>query len=180
MDGMAHLPPFDIGKTRPKKVLWPIVLGVLCLCVGPIALVALSSAISRSPGFAEAMERAESAAEKKVSQAPPEPPPAPLIELSASDLMAAYQENEIAADLQLEDKRLIVVGIIGGIGTDILGAPYVALQTSDGFSSVQCMFDRKQMELLAGLRKGQSIKIEAKCSGLALTNVIMRDSKILP
>ena len=75
----------------------------------------------------------------------------------STDLMQAYVDNKVAADINYKGKILVVSGTIDTIGKDILGAPYVTLKTNELIHSTQCFFQRKDEASLVSLQKGQNI-----------------------
>ena len=99
------------------------------------------------------------------------------ISISAIRLMQAYTDNGVAADKEYKGKILIVSGTIDDIAKDFSGTPYVTLKTNEAFSTVQCLFSRKDESALSLLKKGQAIRIEGKCNGQTL-NVILRNCSI--
>lgn len=105
-----------------------------------------------------------------------EPPQA--IKVSASDLMAEYDANEIAADAKYKGKLLEVSGTISDIGKDILDNPYIALKTQEAFSSVQCMLKDSEKDRASSLAKGTQIIVQGTDGG-KLLNVFVRDCVIL-
>lgn len=98
----------------------------------------------------------------------------------ASAVAEQYEQNAIHADSYLKDKYFKVRGRIGSIDKDILGDPFVLLETPGVPSlGIQCVFPRNQAAALSGLSKDQEITIFGKCSGRALTLVIFRDCEIV-
>jgi hypothetical protein len=97
-----------------------------------------------------------------------------VIEITAKDLFAAYNENEIAADNQYKKKTLKVTGTISNIGTDILDNIYITLETGELLYSVQCYFANSEEEAkVANLSKGDTITLIGTCDGMSL-NVVMK------
>ncbi len=99
------------------------------------------------------------------------------MEVSASDLYSAYEANEVSADQQYKGKRLLITGVVGSIGKDILDAPYVSLKI-DYLQSVNCYFDDKNNKVLSQLSKGQKVQIIGTCAGLTLTDVVVKDCEL--
>lgn len=97
---------------------------------------------------------------------------APAARVSARQLFADYDANEVAADDKYKDKVLVVSGTISDIGKDIVDTMYVTLET-DGFMNVQCMFADEHKSQLASASKGQSVNIKGKCEG-KMGNVLLR------
>jgi len=94
----------------------------------------------------------------------------PAIKITAVQLFAEYDANEIAADQKYEDKTLEVSGVILRIGKDILDDPFVTL-AGNSVWGVQCMFTNDNQ--VVNLSPGQSITVRGTCDG-SLVNVILR------
>lgn len=114
----------------------------------------------------------------------PSPSPSPSVEvaiqITATDLLAAYEENQVNADNQYKGKLLEVTGIIDDIGKDILDDVYITVNDGDeySFTSVQCFFkDKGEIEKVTGLKSGSEITIIGKCDG-ELFNISLKDCKI--
>ena len=102
--------------------------------------------------------------------------PKGAIEITSIDLLAAYEENAVGADMKYLDKLLAVTGEIGSIDTDFLGDPYVTLTDGERFSlsSVQCYFNDAYITDIGSLKKGENITIIGYCDGKSL-NVQMKE-----
>jgi hypothetical protein len=100
------------------------------------------------------------------------------IPVSAEQLLADYEANEVAADEKYKGKRLEVTGTIDNIGKDVLDNSYVALKTGKqyDFRSVQCYFDDNSV--LVTLSKGRRVKITGRCDGLFGT-LSLKDCKLV-
>lgn len=93
------------------------------------------------------------------------------IDITVSQLLSEYQNNEVAADLKYKGRLLRVSGIVESVGTDIMGSPYiVVVQTPDDWSGVQCVYPQTTyfQNLLAELNKGDTIAVTGKCEGYPL------------
>lgn len=99
------------------------------------------------------------------------------MEVSASELYNAYEANEVSADQQYKGKRLLITGVVGTIGKDVLDNPYVSLKI-DYLQSVNCYFDDKNNKVLSQLSKGQKVQIIGTCKGLTLTDVVVKDCEL--
>lgn len=113
----------------------------------------------------------------------PEPTPEPTpsyIEVSATDLLAAYEENTVAADNQYKGQLLKVTGTVGSIGKDILDDAYVTLTNDDEYSliSVQCYFAKDNLDGIATLKEGDTVSIIGKCDGSTL-NVLLKNCDLV-
>jgi putative nucleic acid binding protein len=97
--------------------------------------------------------------------------------IKADVMFAEFEANEIRANQLFKGKPLMVSGRIQTIGTDILGTPFIALETDNAIFSVQAMFTKKDEPSLANLQQGQRVVVNCTCSG-KLGNVILRDCSL--
>ena len=102
----------------------------------------------------------------------------PGIEVTASDLVAAYKANEIAADQRYKNQVVRVRGTVDGIGKDILASPYVTLSGApeDSFRSVQAFFPKDSESALANIQKGQTLTVRCRVDGLMM-NVLLKECR---
>ena len=98
---------------------------------------------------------------------------APVHKLSAAQLWAEYDANEVAADQKYKGKVIEVSGQVDNIGKDITDAIYVTLSTGEYLANVQCFFSDKHADAAAQLRKGQAITVRGRCDGM-LMNVFVK------
>lgn len=99
------------------------------------------------------------------------------IAITARELYAQYEANEIQADALYKNKTLAVSGTIQNIGKDILDDPYISFKTDNLIGSVQCMLADTEKEKAAQLREGTAITLQGKNSG-KLMNVLLRNCVI--
>lgn len=84
--------------------------------------------------------------------------PAPMA-VTARELHAAFEANEVAAKAKFGDQRLAVTGTISGISLDLMDRPVVSLETENQFQSVQVKFDKDDAAATGALGKGQEITV---------------------
>lgn len=105
-----------------------------------------------------------------------------VISVSAAEIVAAYDENEIAADARFKGRYVRVEGSIEDIGKDIMGDIYVSIDGGGvdemGLRSVQAFFVDSKADVIANLRTGQAIVIVGRVDGLMM-NVLLRDSTVV-
>jgi hypothetical protein len=94
--------------------------------------------------------------------------------IKAKDLIAGYDENELAADQIAKGKIGSVRGTITDIGRGIIGDLYIVLD--DG---VHCEFPKDAEAQLTNLRKGQDAVICGRISGKTLGSVYMDKCSLL-
>jgi hypothetical protein len=105
-------------------------------------------------------------------------PPAPAaIQISARDLFAAYDANEVAADGQYKGKQLEVTGAVESINKDFTDGVYVALEGGEMFDTLQAHdLDAQQA---AALSKGQNVTLLCEGNGMVMGSPMLKDCKLL-
>ena len=101
----------------------------------------------KTAGSAAGGEAAEAAAGPKV------------VEVTARDLFAAFEANEVAAKAQYGDQTLAVTGVIAGISLDFMDKPVVSLETSNQFLTVDASFSKDDSAKTGALKKGETITV---------------------
>lgn len=146
--------------TPSKKRRSKIALYIIC---GFFGLVILGSMLPNQDQTAKPMPSAQTAPDKV------------LIEISAEQLLSAYEANGVAADNAYKDKSLSVTGTISSIGKDITDTPYICL--GENSKTVQCMFPNSS-QALANLQKGQVVTIVGMCQGDEIIGVLLGDCSL--
>ena len=101
---------------------------------------------------------------------------APKFTLTASQLYNAYENNEVAADNKYKEEIVLISGTIHEIGKDLFDNSYISLETDKILSYVKCSFDKSNQSQLAGLSKGQRVRVKGVVSGkLPSRNVSVED-----
>lgn len=137
----------------------------------------ISLGVSENAEGSASSTQPNSSASAPASTTPEESGPAvEYIEVTADELWAAYQENQVAADLKYGDKLLAVTGYVTDIGKDIVTeAPCVSLDNGSGYNlyPIQCFFPKNgdQTDLLASLKDGDKVTIYGKCTGEFIASV---------
>jgi hypothetical protein len=93
-----------------------------------------------------------------------EPKPGKDIRVSATELLKAYLENEIAADTKYKNKMLEVNGKVARVARIKPGKVTVEIQSDDG-GLLLCDFLAKEGASLGSLKAGQQVIIRGKCLG---------------
>lgn len=102
-----------------------------------------------------------------------------IIEISAADLFAAYDDNEVAADNKYKEKTLKITGTVTDISTDYSDQVYITLETNELLYSVQCYFeDDEQINKVAELKKHDTVTLIGTCEGKRF-NVIVKYCEIM-
>ena len=96
----------------------------------------------------------------------------PLV--TASDLVAAYEANEVAADQRYKNQRFVLTGTVETIGKGLFDSPYVVLHGGLVIGA-QCVFDKEAG--LASLEKGQTVVLVGTGAG-KFGNVMLRGCEL--
>ena len=104
----------------------------------------------------------------------------PELNISATELINAYKENEVKADKIYKGKIVEVNGIVDGIDSDIEDKAVVRLSDGDEFSfdNVSCYIDNDNQDKACGLKKGENVIIIGEASGEIAGTPCIKDCKI--
>ena len=104
----------------------------------------------------------------------------PELNISATELINAYKENEVKADKMYKGKIVEVNGIVDGIDSDMDDKAVVRLSDGDEFSfdNVQCCIDDENQDKACELEKGQNVTIIGEASGEIVGTPFIKDCKI--
>lgn len=86
------------------------------------------------------------------------------VEISATALTKAYEENELAADEKYKGKTLEVSGTVSNIA-ETLGSYTVQLKGHNIVLTVMCSFEESEKSNIAKLKKGQKATLIGKGDG---------------
>lgn len=90
------------------------------------------------------------------------------IDVTSYDLMAQYDENEAAANIKYKGKDIRVTGTVTGVG-ESFSKYYVTLQGHKQYGfEVQCFVSDDWESYIAKLKKGDTVTLKGKCSGMGL------------
>lgn len=121
--------------------------------VGGLVLLAIVAMCSSDPQSNSADGKGEASVAAQTD---------PGMPVTAQELFAAYDENEVAAQQSYGDKVLLVSGTVSAVTLDFSDDPVVQLETSNQFSSVQASFDESFSTRAAALRKGQKVTVRCE------------------
>lgn len=166
-----HVDPEAEKKHKKRGCLTWLIIGIM-LFGGCVAIF----------GGSDTAESGNTAPTNSGTIATTEPTTAPteepVIEISPSDLYAAYEENEVAADNKYDGKMIRITGIIDDIGKDITDTVYVTIIAGD-YDNIQCFFESsEQIENVATLKSGDEVTIVGECGGISILNVLLYDCEL--
>jgi hypothetical protein len=96
------------------------------------------------------------------------------LELSASQIVKEFQDNEATANTKFLDKAIQVTGIVTEVKSNQEGNTTVLLASDDPFTGVLCTFKQKE----DGLTSGTSATIKGICSGM-LSDVRLSEAVVV-
>ena len=104
----------------------------------------------------------------------------PELNISATELINAYKENEVKADKTYKGKIIEVNGIVDGIDSDIDDKAVVRLSNGDEFSfdTVSCFIDDENQDKACELEKGQNVTIIGEADGEVIGEPYIKNCKI--
>ena len=104
----------------------------------------------------------------------------PELNISATELINAYKENEIKADKMYKGKIVEVNGIVDAIDSGIDDKAIVRLSDGDEFSiyNVYCHIDNDNQNKACELKKGENVIIIGKADGEIAGEPVIKDCKI--
>lgn len=108
------------------------------------------------------------------------PVPVEYPRFTAAELYKRFEDNEIAAEAELEGKEIQITGKIESISESIWGTPYVSLQAdSYGFKTIQCYFAKEQKSDLAKLKAGNKVAIQGTCGTMGFMSVEVDNCSVI-
>lgn len=122
----------------------------------------------------------EPTASESAVAATPAAPPEPPQKVSASGLLKAYKDNEIAANEKYKGKRLIVSARIGSTEAGMGDEPYLVLNAGGEyeFSKPQAHLAEDQHGAAASLKKGQAVTLECIGNSEVAGTPMLKDCRV--
>lgn len=96
------------------------------------------------------------------------------IQISATDLYAAFDANEISADSAYEGKLVEVSGRVNNVGKDILDDEYIMLKSGTLIGGVQCMLESNAVEQASTLSEDDEVTLRGRVSSGSSLTVLVR------
>ncbi|HMR83963.1 MAG TPA: hypothetical protein PKE30_12565 [Niabella sp.] len=156
------------NQKKSKKKTWIIIAGVL------LALFIIGSI----PGDDKNKPAASTASTPAEISEPTEQPQIPVIEVTAKQLVADYNANEVSADNKYKGKQLKITGVVESINKDFTNDIYLIIKGGDElFSDVHAYFD--DAEAAAKISKGQKITFTGVGSGFTIKDVIIKEAAMV-
>ena len=157
-------PGFPTAPPAKSKLPWILggvaALGLVC-CGVPVACFGLTGL---------GIKKQQDDQGKKVEQEKP-------IEASASDILQAYEDNEVRANDKYKGRVVQITGTI-----DRIREGHVVFLARGGFTKVHevdCYFEDNERSSLASLSQGQRVAIKGLCDGKGAFDVNVKRCKVV-
>jgi hypothetical protein len=95
--------------------------------------------------------------------------------ISASQLFAAYHENEVAADEQFKGKALVVTGYLESINKDIFNNGYLVLHDANEFEGVHATLTDDTLKSAGNLSRGQRVTLLCTGEGMIIGSPVLKE-----
>lgn len=139
-----------------------------------LGLIALGVAIAvMSDGSNKSTNNDALTTSEQTTTTPAEPP----MVVNAKDLVAAYENNEVAADQKYKGKTLEVSGKVAGIDSGIGDKAVVRLVGTNEFASAMADGDDEFTKYAATLSKGQDITLICVGAGEVIGSPMLNQCK---
>jgi hypothetical protein len=96
------------------------------------------------------------------------------VEITASELLQAFETNETTSNALYLDKVVRVTGTVDSFTEDSLGIS-VYLKEVDALAGIICSFDKSSIDI-SKIRKGSPLSIKGICTGYLMDVVLNRCS----
>ena len=105
--------------------------------------------------------------------------PTPIV-VSARQLYADYERNEVAADKKYVENYVEVTGVIASV-SETFGKYDVKLETDDFISvtNIVCKVDKDEEAVILALEAGQTITVLGKMRGLSVFDINLDNCKLI-
>ncbi|MBK8444457.1 MAG: hypothetical protein IPL35_14040 [Sphingobacteriales bacterium] len=94
------------------------------------------------------------------------------LNISSTDLVAAYSNDETKANTDYLNKTIAVQGTVKNVSKDDKGVITLELGDPAEISSVSCQMDERHNESAASIKPGDNVKVKGICTGM-LTDVVL-------
>lgn len=154
-----------------SKTTWKMALaGFAYGLVAMVIVIAIIDPSSEAPNTTQVPAVSTATTPDKVK------PAVEAIKITAADLTAAYESNEVKADQTYKEKTADITGTVDNVGVSF-GSTYVVLSSGKEYSiiGIQCFFkDKAEIDKVAELKKGDKVTIQGIIDGESM-NVVVKD-----
>ena len=179
--------PYPYQQQKKKKygcLFWGVIVSCTIIGLFILSVMLISCMNAFTNGFKEGLDRAKSAETNGVdkdpdnaavvSVIPPTPTIYPYIQITSTELIASYKNNQVKCKQLYDNQLLEVTGTVQSVGTDILDNTYVCLGSDEEYTfvGIQCYAKNKdEVNKIAELKEGDIITVRGKgdCGSLTFT-----------
>jgi hypothetical protein len=176
-DAISPVIPYATPRPRRRPLL-AAAIGFACI----IALGAVAGGLFLGRTSLPAPVLTTAPPPPVVSSPTPQPPVKRAVDVvTAADVLAYYDENEIEADGVMKGNVIQIRGVIDSIGRDALSTPYVTLRggSRSHLGHVQFLFEDADEPRLSTLKPGVEITLQGRGRGKAMLNVVLDESRFV-
>ena len=157
-----------------------VIIGILGSAVGGNSNNKISDSKQTSVSIENSNEKQDSKQTSASTENSNKKQMEPELNISATELINAYKENEVKADKTYKGKIIEVNGIVDGIDSDIDDKAVVRLSNGDEFSfdTVSCFIDDENQDKACELEKGQNVTIIGEADGEVIGEPYIKNCKI--
>jgi NAD-dependent DNA ligase len=94
--------------------------------------------------------------------------------LTAEELYAAFEKNEISAERQYKGKEIVVLGEVDKVSRNLAKQPLVTLKAGM-LQYVSCRFPKGSTDQIVDLQKGQNVELKCKVNYKTFTTIHLYD-----
>lgn len=162
------------ANKKGNAIIWCVLGGLLVVCsmFMPFATTVPADEASSSDTATSAVVTTT----EPTTEAP--------IEISASKLMKAYEDNEISANNNYKNKKIRLTGYVDNVSQSeslFSESYYVYVYNGEKYSYdyIRCSLSETSLEKAAELKPGDKIVIEGVCNGVSVTTISMSNCEIV-
>lgn len=104
----------------------------------------------------------------------------PAVSISAGQLHAEYQSNEVLADSKYKGAILEVSGIVASINKDLFDHAYLELATSNEFEGVQAHLEDSEQAAASRLMRGAIVTVRCRGGGMVVGSPMLEHCLLVP
>ncbi len=171
-------------KRKRGCLFWGAIVSCTIIGLFILSVMLVSCMNAFTNGFKEGLNKAKSAEISDVdkdpdnaavvSVIPPTPTIYPYIQITSTELITSYKNNQVKCKQLYDNQLLEVAGAVQSVGTDILDNTYVCLGSDEEYTfvGIQCYAKNKdEVNKIAELKEGDIITVRGKgdCGSLTFT-----------
>ena len=173
--------PYCDAKQKKKLKIWQIIVAVIVIFL-IIASFGGGEDDEKKPAMPSSNESQSVADNSKEETSSAKETEAPKetetelewLEVSSTDLIASYEDNQVKCKQLYDGKWLAVTGKVSSVGTDVLDKTYVCLGSDDEYTfvGVQCYTENDEfINMISELSEGDTITVYGKgdCGSMSFT-----------